>query len=134
VETIMSQTTLYQYIKLGMHLEFLRGIASVSIIPGTSLVAWPSLMDNQPATRNCVMKVVEAIKAVQLQLGAMGLTQTLDQAHASWDPMLAQMQAALDGSPQPAAVILRDDFANQLIDQTKIVVQALKEETASRAA
>jgi hypothetical protein len=128
----MPQATRYQYMKLGMHLELLRGIASVSIIPGTSLVEWPSLMDNQPATRYSVMKVVEAIKAVQIQLEVMGLSQTLKQSRTSWDPMLSQMEAALDQSPQAADVILRDDFANQLIDQTKIVIQALKEEATQQ--
>ena len=128
----MSQATLYQFVKLGTHLEFLRGIASVSIIPGTSLVAWPALMNNQPATRYSVMKVVEAMKAVQIQLQALGLTQSLQEASNRWDPLLAQMEAALAGSAQGAGVILRDEFANHLIEQTMIVIQAVKEETASR--
>ena len=127
----MSQT-LYQFAKLGMHMEYLRGIASVSIIPGTSLVAWPSLMDNQPGTRYAVKNVVEAIRAVKIQLESLGLTATLEQAKASWDSMLADMEAALAQAPQPQSVILRDEFANALIDQVKIVSQALKEETSSR--
>lgn len=127
----MSQPTIYQYIKLGMHLEYLRGIASVSIIPATSLVAWPSLMSNQPGERYSVMKVVEAIKAAKIQLSALGLTETLQQAAERWDPLLAQMEGALAQAQQPAGVILRDEFAQVLIDQTRIVSQALKEETAS---
>jgi len=127
----MSQT-LYQFAKLGMHMEYLRGIASVSIIPGTSLVAWPSLMDNQPATRYAVKNVVETIRAVKIQLESLGLTATLEQARASWDSMLANMESALAQAPQPQSVILRDEFANALIDQVKIVAQALKEETSSR--
>ena len=128
----MSQATIYQYVKLGMHLEYLRGLASVSIIPGTSLVEWPSLMNNQPGTRFSVMKVVEAIKAIKIQLSALGLVDTLEHVTTRLDPMLAQMEAALDGSPQPADVILRDEFANVLIDQANVVVQALKEESAQR--
>ena len=39
----MPQRSLYEFIKLGMNLQHLRSIASVSIIPATSLVAFPNL-------------------------------------------------------------------------------------------
>ena len=62
----MQPMNLFQLAKLGAHVEYLRGIASVSIIPATSLVEFPQVMANQPETRYGVAKVVETIRALLL--------------------------------------------------------------------
>ena len=65
-ETPLPQRSLYEFIKLGMNLQHLRSIASVSIIPATSLVAFPNLEENQPGVRCSVRKTVELIKSVRI--------------------------------------------------------------------
>ena len=127
----MPATPLYQYVKLGMHVEYLRGIASVSIIPATSLVAFPNVMSNQPESRYSVAKVVEASRALLLQLESLGLKETLAAA-APLVPMVEEMEQALKAAPNRNAVTLRDHFAERLVEIAKVVGLALKQETGSR--
>lgn len=123
----MAQPTAYQYVKLGMNLEYLRGINSVSILLGTSLVAFPHLMENLPAQRYGVLKVVELLRSVLIQLEELGLKQSLDAA-AGFRSMLAEMEAFLAQTPQPAGAILQDHFANKLAGLAKQVALAVKQE------
>ena len=125
----MEPTTLYQYVKLGMNLEYLRGIASISIIPATSLVAFPRVMDNQPENRFRVQNVVNAVKALLVQLETMGLTESRSAA-AVFEPMLAEMEAALASMQQPSTITLRDPFAELLVNHANNIALAVKEETA----
>ncbi|HTN76232.1 MAG TPA: hypothetical protein VL096_13335 [Pirellulaceae bacterium] len=128
----MSQPSLYEFIKLGMNLQHLRSIATVSIIPTTSLVAFPELDANQPGTRCSVRKTVELLKTVRVQLNAFGLTETVA-AFAPLDPMQAEMEAALAKAAPGDDLILRDPFANRLVGHIKNLLVILKEETSARA-
>ncbi len=87
----MTQPTPYQYAKLGSNLEFLRGICTVSLMQTTSLAAFPNLMANLPAQRYSVLRVVEGLKAVLIQLQEMELQQSL-QAAEPFRPMLKEME------------------------------------------
>lgn len=126
----MTQATPYQYIKLGMNLEFLRGTSSVSILLGTSLVAFPHLMENLPATRYNVMKVVEVLRSLLIQLQELGLAQSLAVAEG-FRPMLAEMENYVNQTPAPAAAVLQDHFANKLALLAKQVALAVKQELAA---
>ncbi len=128
----MEMPTLYQYVKLGTHLEYLRGIASVSIIPATSLVEFPSVMNNQPETRFGVVKVVETIRAMLLQLESLKLKETL-LAAAPIVPMVEEMEKALERQPDKYVVTLQDHFAERLVQQARIIGLALKQETSVAA-
>jgi hypothetical protein len=129
----MTQSTNYQYVKLGMNLEYLRGLNSVSILLATSLVAFPHLMENLPAQRYSVSKLVEVLRSLLIQLEEMGLTQTLAAA-ANFRPMLAEMEAYLGQTPNPQSAILQDHFANKLAQVAKQVALVLKQELGSTPA
>lgn len=123
----MAQRSVYEFIKLGMNLQALRSIASVSIIPATSLVAFPNLEENQPALRCSVKKTVDLLKIVRVQLTEMGFRAALD-AMAPLAPMQAEMEVALAQAPQGQDLILNDHFADKLITHVKNLAVLLKEE------
>ena len=126
----MSSATNYQYVKLGMNLEYLRGTSSVSILLGTSLVAFPHLMENLPGNRYSVMKVVEVLRSLVIQLQELGLTRALAAAEPL-RPMLAEMEAYISQTPTPEGAILQDHFANKLADLAKQVSLVVKQELCS---
>ncbi len=127
----MADVSHYQFVKLGMNLEYLRGIASVSIMQATSLAEFPAILDNQPESRFRVANVVNIIRALLIQLETLGLTESRAAA-APLEPLLKEMETALAGSPYPQTVTLRDHFAEKLIAHAKNVSLAVKEE-ASRS-
>ena len=121
----------FQLTKLGAHVEYLRGIASVSIIPATSLVEFPQVMANQPETRFCVAKVVETIRALLLQLEEMKLPEAQGAA-APLVPLVEEMEQALAGAPNRNAVTLRDHFAERIVGHARLIGLALKQELSTR--
>ena len=64
----MTQPTAYQYVKLGLNLEFLRGIATASVMQTTSLAAFPRLMENLSARRYSVMQVGSELFTVRINV------------------------------------------------------------------
>lgn len=121
----------FQLTKLGAHVEYLRGIASVSIIPATSLVEFPQVMSNQPETRYCVAKVVETIRALLTQLEALELPEALAAA-TPLRPMVEEMEQALVAAPNRNGVTLRDHFAERIVGHARLIGLALKQELSSR--
>jgi hypothetical protein len=117
----------YQYVKLGSNLEFLRGLATVSVIQTTSLAAFPGLMENLPWQRYSVLGVVNVIKSLLVQLEAMGLEQSLRTAEA-FRPMLAEMEDFLARQPKPQLARLTDPFAERLVALSKVVGSAVRSE------
>jgi hypothetical protein len=125
--------TAYEFIKLGMNLQHLRSIASSSIFLGTSLVEFPNLDANQPQIRCSVKKTVELLRSVLLQLDEFGFHRARE-AMAPLEPMRAEMEKALSQAPQGDELILRDHFANVLIEHVKNVMVVLKEEASMHPA
>ena len=103
----------YQYVKLGSNLEFLRGLATVSVIQTTSLVAFPNLMENLSSQRYSLVQVVNVLKSLLVQLEEMGLAQSLRAADA-FRPMLKEMEVPVRGS-EPELAHLNDPFAERLV-------------------
>lgn len=130
---IMAQATAYQYVRLGSNLEFLRGLATVSVIQTTSLAAFPNLMDNLSARRYSVMQVVNVIKSLLVQLEEMGLAQSLRVADA-FRPMLAEMEQYLARQPKPELAHLTDEFAERLVVLSKQLGSAVRGELAASPA
>ena len=124
--------TAYEFIKLGMNVQQLRSIASASIFLGTSLVEFPNLEENQPAVRCSVRKTVELLRSVRLQLEEFGFTRTI-QAMAALEPMRTEMEQALSQAPPQDELMLRDHFANALVEHMKHVQIVLKEEASQRS-
>ncbi|OHB80460.1 MAG: hypothetical protein A2W31_16735 [Planctomycetes bacterium RBG_16_64_10] len=129
----MQQPTAYQYVKLGMNLEYVRSIHSASILLGTSLVAFPHLMENLPGNRCSVERIIEVLRSLLIQLDEMGFTRTLAEA-AAFRPMLARMEAYVSQTRDPAGTILQDHFADDLVDIAKRVTAVLKQELAAPTA
>jgi hypothetical protein len=129
----MNQPTPYQYVKLGSNLEFLRGICTISIMQTTSLAAFPNLLENLPPQRYAVLRVVEAIRALLVQLEEMNLRQSLQVAEA-FRPMLAEMENYLARVKTPQTAYLTDPFAQRLVGVTKHVALAVRSELGTMAA
>ncbi len=125
----MADVSNYQFVKLGMNLEYLRGIATISIMQAGSLAAFPQLMDNQPDARYRVANVVNVIRAILMQLESLGLKDSRAAAEALL-PMLGEMEQALASTPQPQSMTLRDHFADKLVAHARNISLAVKEETS----
>jgi hypothetical protein len=110
----MPQPTAYQYVKLGSNLEYLRGIATVSIMLTTSLAACPKLLANLPMTRYSVMQVAGVIRTLLAQLEEMGLAESLREAEPLC-PMLKELEDYLSRQAKPELARLKDEFAERLI-------------------
>ncbi len=110
----MSQSTAYQYVKLGSHLEFLRGISTSSIMQTKSLAAFPNLLHNLPPRRYSVVEVVTATKSLLVQLQDLGLAESLRVAEPL-RPMVKSMEDYLSQQPNPRAAYLTDLFADRLV-------------------
>jgi hypothetical protein len=119
--------TAYELIKLGMNLQHLRSTASTSIFLGTSLVEFANLEENQPAVRCSVRKTVELLTAIRAQLQAFGFARSIE-ALAPLAPMQAEMEEALQHAPPGDDLILRDPFADKLVEHVKQLMVVVKEE------
>ncbi len=135
----MDQKTLYQYIKLGMNLEYLSGIGTVSILLGTSMVAFPNLTTNLPGVRYSVKNVIETLRSLLAQLDDLDLPRSLEAA-APVQPMLQEMEQFMSQVPpqQQPQITLQDPFADRLVAiarQLSLVVrQEASEKTTAAAA
>ena len=119
--------TAYPYVKLGSNLEFLRGISTASVMQTTSLAAFPALLENLAVQRYSVARVVEAIKALLIQLDEMNLSQSLQVAEA-FRLMLPEMENFLAKIDAPRTAHLTDTFAQRLVVIAKHVVMAVRSE------
>jgi hypothetical protein len=130
--TSMTQPTAYQYVKLGLNLEFLRGIATASVMQTTSLAAFPRLMENLSARRYSVMQVVTALKALLVQLEEMGLAESLRVAEP-FRPMVKEMDEYLASQANPQLAYVTDPFAERLIALSREVAAAVRSELGMAA-
>ena len=127
----MNSKTLYQYIKLGMNMEYLRGVSSVSIMPDQGLKAFPRLVENLPPNRYAVPSVIEVLKALFLQLEELELEKTLAEA-AQLRPLLEQMESYLSEDAKSPAAFMNDMFADKLVFFVKELLIALKKEASGK--
>lgn len=127
----MSQPTTYQCVKLGMNLEYLRGVATSSIKLSSSLASYPDLMENLPTQRYDVAKVMAVIRSLLIQLEEMGLGQSLAAAD-QLRPMLGQVEAFINENPTSSSIVLQDGFANKIVMAAKQISLVLKQELAAR--
>ncbi|MCU0873092.1 MAG: hypothetical protein MUE50_12195 [Pirellulaceae bacterium] len=127
----MSQPTNYQYVKLGMNLEYLRGISTASVAVTTNLDAYPDLAANLPAHRLEATRVIAVLKSLLIQLEEMDLQHSLAAA-TEFRPMMAQMETYISQNRGPAPIVLQDGFANKLAGVAKQVSLVLKEELGSQ--
>jgi len=126
----MTTLRVYQLIKLGMNIEYLTGVSSVSVMLTTSMVAFPLLTENQPPARFSVRRITEVLKSLLIQLDDLGLERSLAAAEPL-RPILAEMQKYLDQAPAPDGVILQDHFAEALLAHVRAWLPTLKEETGA---
>ena len=129
----MPEATAYQYVTLGSKLEFLRGISSKSLTQATSLVAFPNLLENLPAQRYTVRRVVGVVRSLLGQLEEMKLDKSLRVAEG-FRPMLEQMQKFLEKTAIPETALFQDQFAENLAVISKQVAIALEAELGETSA
>lgn len=60
----MSQPTKYQYVKLGINIEYLRGISTASLGQSASMTEFPELAENLPARRFEAVKVMAGFRSL----------------------------------------------------------------------
>jgi hypothetical protein len=128
----MDAKTLYQYIKLGMNIEYLRGVCSVSIMPANTVAQYPRLVENLPPNRYPVRRVVETMRAVMIQLEELGLEQTRTEAE-QLRPLLSQMESYLAETAEPEASFMNDRFADKLVFFVNQLLLALKREASAKS-
>jgi hypothetical protein len=126
----MSHPANYEYVKLGMNLEYLRGMSTASIAVTANLTAFPNLAANLPAHRSEATQVIAVLTSVLIQLEEMGLPQSLAAA-AEFRAMTAQMEAYIRQNPAPGPTVLQDGFADKLVSVAKHVSLVLKQELSS---
>ena len=129
----MDPKTLYQYIKLGMNVEYLRGVCSVSIMPAKTLAKFPRLVENLPPNRFPVTRVVETMRAIMIQLEDLGFEQSRAEAE-QLQPLLSQMETYLGETPDPKSAFMNDSFADKLVFFINELLLALKKEASNKMA
>lgn len=127
----MKPTPLFEYLKLGMRAEYLRGISSVSIARSPELPKFPALVENDPARRYAVVGVTEALAGLLTQIDQLGMRKTQGVA-APLPAMLAEMQQALKESQLGPELFLRDPWANQFVEILKGLGAVLEVEVGER--
>ncbi len=96
----------------------------------TSLVATPNLMENLPFPRYSVIRVVQAVKAIMIQLEEMKLARSLEAAR-HFGAMVQEMEEYLAKASQPQAVYLNDGFAERVVILSKQLAIVLRQELAT---
>ena len=127
----MNPRTLYQFVKLGMNVEYLRGTSSVSIMPARSVAAFPRLVENLPPNRYPVAKVVETVKALMVQLEDLGFDQTRAEAE-QLRPLLEQMETYLSETGEKSPSFMQDSFADKLVSCVNELLLTLKKEASAK--
>lgn len=128
----MPQISPYQYVKLGMNLEYLQGVTSSSIKLTANLASFPELTENLPTQRFDATKVMAVVRSLLIQLEEMGLRETRSTADAL-APMLTQVETYINENPTSSSIVLQDGFANKLVSVAKQISLVLKQELGSRA-
>ena len=100
-------------------------------MPANSLVAFPRLVANLPPNRYPVIKVVEVIKALLVQLEALGLSQTLAEAQ-QFRPLLEQMETYLGQTSASSESFMNDSFADKLVFFANELLLTLKKEASAK--
>lgn len=127
------QISAYKFVRLGMNIEYLRGVASVSMIPDKGLARYPRLIENLPSNRYRVMSVVETLRSLFIQLEELSLEQTLAEAQQLL-PLLQQMETYLAENPDPTTAFMNDSFADRLVFYVQELHLCLKAEASSMTA
>ncbi len=127
----MSASTASSFLKLGLNLEYLRGIASVSDLAGRNLDPFPFLRENQPSQRYAAVRVVTVLRSLFASLESLNLKKSLEVAEG-FRPMLAEVETYLGKASNPDVVTLLDHFADKLIRIADDVAASVKEEAGAK--
>ncbi|MEI7686749.1 MAG: hypothetical protein WCL32_17155 [Planctomycetota bacterium] len=114
-------------LKLGLHLEYLRGVSSVAIQTLNDLQMFTYLLENQPALRYTAKNVVAALQSLDRILAAADLPRTQAVA-AQFDPLRAEVEEFLRNNPGPNNVHLQDHFAERIVRIAEATLKTLREE------
>ncbi len=117
-----------QYLKLGINIEYLRGITSITSEARSPLLDVPYIFENQTGRRYSAIKVVAVLKSLLAILEELDLKKALDAA-AEFRIMLAEVETYLGKHPNPPIVTLQDPFANTLVEVAERVLIAVREDT-----
>jgi len=114
-------------LKIGLHLEYLRGINSVSAATRNDVGQFPYLLENQTALRYGAQKVVAVLKSLLDLLEKMKWQKALEAAK-EFRPMLAEVETFLKKSAEPETVTLLDHFSNNLVRIAENVLAEVRKE------
>ena len=119
------------YLKLGIHLEYLRGLSSNFGLWDNRLDRFSHLRENQPAMRFSAANVVAVVKSLLAKLASLQLEQSLKDAD-EFRPMLAEIEEYLRQSPVRQSAFLQDHFADALVRIADKVLAAVTEEIETK--
>jgi hypothetical protein len=117
------------YLKLGLHLEFLRGMNSFSARTQNDIGQFPYLLDNQAPLRFTAPRIIPVVKSLLQLLERLRLTKSLEIA-GQFRPMIAEVEAFIANNPNPESVTLHDHFAEKMIGIAEEVLAEVRKEIA----
>jgi hypothetical protein len=117
-----------QLLKLGLNLEYLRGIASSNVRTLGDLQNCPYLLGNQPGVRYSAENVISVIKSMMELLKSTELTKAMEVAEA-YKPMAQEIEDYLAKAPVKEDVRLLDHFADKVAMIAEDVLKSLRDET-----
>lgn len=129
---IMASAEASRILKLGLHLEYLRGIVSSYGGRPAGIDHFPYLRENEPAVRFAANKVAAVLRSLFAELKELKFTRTLETAE-EFRPMLGEVESFLARSSDPHTIYLQDHFADSLVRIAEKVLATLREEIPSAA-
>lgn len=127
----MSIANASRFLKLGLNLEYLRGVPCATVQTLKDLSPFPYLLENQPALRYSAKSVAAVIESLLGELKDAELPKTLA-AVEDLRPMATEIEEFLQTSPAGGAdgVTLQDHFAEKIVRTAEDAVKTLREEIA----
>lgn len=114
-------------LKLGLNLEYLRGISSAAIHTVNDLQSVPYLLENQPALRYSASNVAVVLGSLASLLEQADLPKTRAAAE-SFAPLREEIETFLKENLGVDNVTLQDHFADRLVRIAEEVLKSLREE------
>lgn len=116
-----------KYLRLGLHLEYLRGITSNSGLASVHVDQFPHLRENQTTWRYPASKIAAIVTSLLSILEELKLKKSLETA-AAFRPLIQEVVEFMASSADPNGVYLQDHFADKVVKIADDVTTAVKDE------
>lgn len=117
-----------QFLKFGLHLEYLRGISSSNVRQLSDIQHCPYLLGNQPGLRYSAENVSSVLRSLMDLVKATELSKTAEAAEA-YRPMLDEIEEFLSKAVDKHNIMLLDHFSDKIASIAEDVLKSLRDET-----